>query len=136
MNKRYVLLLAAFLGITLMQAQTLSQARELFNQGKYAEALPAFQRLVKQSPSNANYNYWYGACCVETGADSLATPYLEKAAKRKVLDAYPYLTRAQMAQYLYDEAVETCEDYIELLTAKRKRPPMPRPHWHVPAWLP
>ena len=39
MNKRYVLLLAAFLGITLMQAQTLSQARELFNQGKYAEAL-------------------------------------------------------------------------------------------------
>lgn len=120
MNKRYVLLLAAFLGITLMQAQTLSQARELFNQGKYAEALPAFQRLVKQSPSNANYNYWYGACCVETGADSLATPYLEKAAKRKVLDAYPYLTRAQMAQYLYDEAVETCEDYIKLLTAKKK----------------
>ena len=120
MNKRYVLLLAAFLGITLMQAQTLSQARELFNQGKYAEALPAFQRLVKQSPSNANYNYWYGACCVETGADSLATPYLEKAAKRKVLDAYLYLTRAQMAQYLYDEAVETCEDYIELLTAKKK----------------
>ena len=42
---------------------------------------------MKQSPSNANYNYWYGACCVETGADSLATPYLEKAAKRKVLDA-------------------------------------------------
>ena len=59
MNKRYVLLLAAFLGITLMQAQTLSQARELFNQGKYAEALQAFQRQVKQRPSNANYNYWY-----------------------------------------------------------------------------
>ena len=58
MNKRYVLLLAAFLGITLMQAQTLSQARELFNQGKYAEALPAFQRLVKQSHSNANFIFW------------------------------------------------------------------------------
>lgn len=120
MNKKYFLLLVSLLSLSLSHAQSLSQARELFKQGKYQEALPAFKRLVKQSPSNANYNYWYGACCVETGQDSIAEPYLQKAAGRKVLEAYPYLTRMQMNQYRYDEAVENCEKYIGLLTAKKK----------------
>lgn len=120
MNKKYFLLLISLLSISLSQAQSLSQARELFKQGKFQEALPAFKRLVKQSPSNANYNYWYGACCVETGQDSIAEPYLLKAAGRKVLEAYPYLTRIQMDQYRYDEAVVNCEKYIELLTDKKK----------------
>lgn len=120
MNKRYFLLLVSLLSLSLSQAQSLSQARELFKQGKFQEALPAFKRLVKQSPSNANYNYWYGACCAETGQDSIAEQHLRKAAGRKVLEAYPYLARVQMNQYRYDEAVESCENYIELLTAKKK----------------
>ena len=120
MKKKYVLTLACLCCMLLSQAQTLSKARELFNAGSYEEALPTFRKLVKQSPSNANYNYWYGVCCMETGADSIAGPYLTKAASRKVLDAYPYLTRLQMNTYKFDDAVSTCEDYIDLLTTRKK----------------
>ena len=75
MKKKYVLTLACLCCMLLSQAQTLSKARELFNAGSYEEALPTFRKLVKQSPSNANYNYWYGVCCMETGADSIAGPH-------------------------------------------------------------
>ena len=120
MNKKYLLLTILSITACCIQAQSLSSARALFNEGKYSEALPAFRKFVKQSPSNANYNYWYGACCVETGADSLAVPYLKKAAQRKVLEAYPYLIRCQANQYLFDEAIETYDDYISLLESKKK----------------
>ena len=120
MKKKYLLCLLALAGSVVSGAQTLGKARELFRQGKYAEAIPTFQKLVKQSPSNANYNYWYGACCMETGRDSLAMPYLEKAVKRKVLDAYPYLIELQMNRYRYDDAVETGETYVELLSARKR----------------
>ena len=120
MNKKYLLLTILSITACCIQAQSLSSARALFNEGKYSEALPAFRKFVKQSPSNANYNYWYGACCVETGADSLAVPYLKKAAQRKVLEAYPYLIRCQANQYLFDEAIETYDNYISLLDSKKK----------------
>ena len=48
-------------------AQTLSQAQRWFTQGEFEKAKPVFKKLVKQSPSNASYNFWYGACCYETG---------------------------------------------------------------------
>ena len=67
------------------------KAKQLFLNGEFEQAKPAFQKLVKQAPSNANYNYWYGACCYETGRKKEAQPYLEKSAARKVIDAYRYL---------------------------------------------
>lgn len=103
-----------------MNAQSVNDARTLFKQGKYAEALPLFKRLAKQNPSNANYNYWYGACCAEVGQDSIAEVFLNKAAQRKVMDAYPYLTRVQMRSYKFDDAVTSYEDYIELLSKKKQ----------------
>ncbi len=120
MKKKYILTLAYMCYMLLTQAQTLSKARELFKEGNYTEALPTFRKFVKQSPSNANYNYWYGACCMETGADSIAEPYLAKAVSHKVLEAYPYLVRLQMSNYKFDDAVSTCETYINQLTARKK----------------
>ena len=59
------------IGITLLcgglHAQSLAEAKKLYNEGKYAEAKPAFEKLVKQAPSNSSYNHWYGVCCYETG---------------------------------------------------------------------
>ena len=54
-------------------AQSLAQAKQLFLNGEFEQAKPAFQKLVKQAPSNANYNYWYGACCYETGEKKRST---------------------------------------------------------------
>ena len=68
-------------------AQTLSQAQRWFTQGEFEKAKPVFKKLVKQSPSNASYNFWYGACCYETGEMMEGLPYLEKSAARKVINA-------------------------------------------------
>lgn len=78
MNKKYTLALIALCSMGGTFAQSLTQAKQWFEEGKFAEAKPVFQKLVKQAPSNANYNFWYGACCYETGELQESQPYLEK----------------------------------------------------------
>ena len=75
---------------SVLQAQTLTQAKQMYNEGKFAEAKPVFERLVKQVPSNASYNHWYGVCCYETGELEKAIKPLSFAVKRKVQEAYRY----------------------------------------------
>ena len=112
------------IGITLLccslQAQSLDQAKKLYNEGQYAEAKPAFEKLVKQAPSNSSYNLWYGVCCYETGDITGAEKYLKVAVKRKVQDAYRYLADVYYQTYRFDEAAEMLEDYIDLLTKKKQ----------------
>ena len=50
-----------------VSAQTLEQARTLFTKGDYEKAKPVFKKYAKSQPSNGNYNYWYGVCCLKTG---------------------------------------------------------------------
>ena len=80
------------IGITLLcgglHAQSLAEAKKLYNEGKYAEAKPAFEKLVKQAPSNSSYNHWYGVCCYETGDLTGAEKHLKVAVKRKVQEEY------------------------------------------------
>ncbi len=79
------------LGVTLicggmqLHAQSLDQAKKLYNDGKYAEAKPVFEKLVKQAPSNASYNQWYGVCCFETGDLAGAEKHLKVAVGYKTL---------------------------------------------------
>ena len=84
------------IGITLLcgglHAQSLAEAKKLYNEGKYAEAKPAFEKLVKQAPSNSSYNHWYGVCCYETGDLTGAEKHLKVAVKRKVQEAYRYMS--------------------------------------------
>jgi len=103
----------------MLSAQTLTQAKQLFDNGKYEEAKPAFRKFVKQSPGNANYNYWYGACCYETGEEAASEEYLTKAAKRNVADAFRYLAEVQAARYRFDEAAENLEKYIGMQRKKK-----------------
>lgn len=114
------------IGITLLcggiHAQSLDQAKKLYNDGKYAEAKPAFEKLVKQTPSNPSYNLWYGVCCYETGDLNAAEPHLKVAVKRKVQDAYHYLSDVYYKTFRFDAAVETLEEYIEILNKKKQDP--------------
>lgn len=94
MNKKYKLALLLLCSAGGTFAQTLSQAQKWFTNGEFDKAKPVFERLVKQSPSSANYNFWYGACCYETGELNKSLPYLEKSAKRKVINGFLYLIKA------------------------------------------
>lgn len=101
-------------------AQTLSQAQRWFTQGEFEKAKPVFRKLVKQSPSNASYNFWYGACCYETGEMMEGLPYLEKSAARKVINAYLYVSKAYYDMYRYDDAIENLEQHIYWLKQKKR----------------
>ena len=114
------------LGVTLicggmqLHAQSLDQAKKLYNDGKYAEAKPVFEKLVKQAPSNASYNQWYGVCCFETGDLAGAEKHLKVAVKRRVQDAYRYLGEVYYQTYRFNEAEEMFDEYITLLTKKKQ----------------
>ncbi len=123
MNKKRHTLAALLLALAwggTAYAQTLNQAKEWFTEGKFAEAKPVFEKLVKRAPSNANYNFWYGACCFETGELAESQPYLEKSAARKVINAYLYLGKLYYTQYRFDDAVENLEEHISWLEKKKR----------------
>ena len=120
MKKRYILPLLALCCAGGVSAQTLSQAQKWFTDKEFDKAKPVFQRLVKQSPSNANYNFWYGACCYETGELQESVPYLEKSAERKVINGFLYLSKAYFDLYRFDEAIENLEDHIYWMERKNR----------------
>lgn len=103
-----------------MHAQSLAEAKKLYNDGKYAEAKPAFEKLVKQAPANSSYNLWYGVCCYETNDLQGAEKHLKVAVKRKVQDAYRYMADVYFKTYRFDLAGEMLEDYIDLLNKKKQ----------------
>lgn len=111
---------AAMLVCCGMSAQSLDQAKKLYNEGQYAEAKPALEKLVRQAPSNSSYNLWYGVCCYETGDVEGAEKHLKVAAKRKVTDAYRYLADVYYRTYRFDEAAEMLEEHIDILTKKKQ----------------
>lgn len=83
MKKKYILsLLFGFLSMTL-SAQTLAEAKALYEKGEYKEAKPVFKKFVKTQPANGNYNLWYGVCCLKTGEPEEALKYLETAVKKE-----------------------------------------------------
>ena len=118
---RYLLLLGCLPWMTLTASgQSQEQAKRLFNDGKYAEAKPAFQKLVKRYPKNGSYNYWYGACLYETGEADKCLPYLELAAERDVREANRYLAMYYSDNYQFEESEESWETYFELMEKAKK----------------
>lgn len=111
-----IMLMTSMLGYT----QSLDQAKIYYNEGKYAEAKPVFEKLVRQSPNNSSYNQWYGVCCYETGDAEAAEKYLLVANKRKVLESYRYLAMLYSNAFRFDEAIGMWEGYIELLAKKKE----------------
>lgn len=118
--KKYILTLFALCLMGTLSAQTLSQAKRMFENAQYEKARDAFSKLIKRSPNSAEYNYYYGASLYETGELNQAVPYLEKSAKRNYIGAFRYLGKAYADLYRYDEAVENYETHIEWLVEKNR----------------
>lgn len=103
-----------------LQAQSLDQAKKLYNEGQYAEAKPAFERLVERVPSNSSYNHWYGVCCFETGDYVTAEKHLLIAVKRKVQEAYRYMGDLYFLTYRFEEAIDMYDEYISVISKKKQ----------------
>lgn len=121
MKKKYILLFLFGFLMAGVSAQTLDQARNLFTKGEYEKAKPVFGRYVKSQPANANYNYWYGVCCLKTGEPQASVKHLEFAAKKRIANAPLYLGQAYNELYRFEDAVNSYEEYIEV-QSKRRQP--------------
>lgn len=129
MNKKYILFfLFGLLSITI-SAQSLAEAKALYEKGEYEEAKPTFKKLVKTQPGNGNYNLWYGVCCLETGEPAEALKYLESAVKRRVPSGQLYLALAYNDLYRFEDAIETYETYISDLKRENAPPKRPNNYW-------
>ena len=100
--------------------QSLDQAKLLYNEGRYDEAKPVFEKLVRQSPNNSSYNQWYGVCCYETGDYENAKKHLLVANRRKVMESYRYLAMLYTDLYYFEEAEEMWEEYVSLQSKKKE----------------
>jgi len=103
-----------------LYAQSLDQAKKLYNEGQYAEAKPVFERLVERVPNNSSYNHWYGVCCFETGDYETAEKHLLFAVKRKIQESYRYMGDLYYQTYRFEEALEMYNEYIALLSKKKQ----------------
>ena len=120
MKKIYILFLLFCIFAIGASAQTLAQAKALYDKRQYEQAKPAFKKFVKSQPSNGNYNLWYGVCCLKTGEPEIAVKHLENAVKRRTPSGQFYLAQAYNDIYRFEDAVQNYEEYITDLT-KRKR---------------
>lgn len=118
--KKYIFCILALFCVNTIMAQTLSQAKKLFDSGEFVKAKEAFEKLIKRSPSSAEVNYYYGASLYETGELDKCVPYLEKSAKRDYIGAFRYLGKAYADLYRYEEAVDNYEIHIEWLDEKNR----------------
>lgn len=121
MKKKYILFLfLCLMGMT-AKAQSLAQAKALYERGEYAKAKPTFKRFAKSQPGNGNYCLWYGVCCLKTNEADVSVKYLETAVKKRIPSGQLYLAQAYHTLYRFEDAIKVYEDYIADLT-KRKRP--------------
>lgn len=106
-------LFACMLAVSAL-AQSRAVMRKMFNDGKYEEAKPIFEKLLKANPRNSEYSYWYAACCLETNDTVDVRELLEFAVSRKITNAHRYLGDYHYGKMNYPEAVECYENFIDL----------------------
>ena len=114
---RYILytLFACMLAVG-ASAQSRAVMRKMFNDGKFEEAKPIFEKLLKANPKNSEYSYWYAACCLETGDTTDVRGLLEFAISRKIVNAHRYLGDYYFGKNNYPSAAECYEEFLDLAT--------------------
>lgn len=108
-----ILFLLIFCISSFIQAQTQSQAKALYSKGEYRKALPAFRNELKLNPKDANLNFWYGVCLLETKSQETALPYLKFAKEKHISEANHYLAKYYLTISSPDIALTYLNKYLE-----------------------
>lgn len=113
-----------FAGIIVTSLTTLAgpldDAKSLYNNGLYEDAVEALTRIVKSSPRDGSANFYLGASLYELGKYSDAIAPLKVAAGRNVIDAYRLLALCELKEYNADEAASYMESWDAALKKARK----------------
>lgn len=119
MKRLYTLILAV---VTLLSvaAAPIDEAKRLYNEGEYEQALEKLQALHNRSPRDGNVNYWLGMTLIALDCEEDAIQYLQTAQDRNVADAALRLGMIEMKQYHPEEA-RAHFDVYERLQKRAKR---------------
>lgn len=94
-------------------------------EARYYRALPLYEQLLADEPTNANYNYKIGLCYLNSAEKLKSTSFLEQAILnaskgymemqygevKAPVSAYLFLARAYHLDYKFDEAIQAAEKY-------------------------
>lgn len=112
MKKKHVIFLVLLSTIiTALQGQSLDDARGWYLEGRYADALPLFQKAYRDDPANAALNQWLGVSLLKTGRIVEAEQYLLIADEKKIPEAPLYLGELYSKQYRFEEAAKAFDKY-------------------------
>lgn len=110
-NRFYIIHIFLLFFCLTAKGQTLDDAKNWYQEGRYAEALPIFKAEYESNPKNASINQWLGVCLFEIGRIMEAQPYLEFASGRRIPEAYIYLGELYAQLYRFNDAEKEFEKY-------------------------
>ena len=110
-NKHILFTLLLSTSLFVLQGQTIDDARSWYLEGRYADALPLFQKAYNDDPTNPALNQWLGVSLLKTGKIVEAAQYLTFAEEKKIPEATLYLGELFSKQYRFDDAEKAYEKY-------------------------
>ena len=113
MKKIFCITIFCLVAVVGAFAQSRESMKRMFDEGRFAEAKPLFEKLLAKSPKNSEYNYWYAACCIETADTVDVEEMLEFAASRNIVKAHWYLGRWYAQQQDYSSAVDSYSEFMD-----------------------
>lgn len=88
-----------------------AEARKLFDNGHYEEALPVFRDLTRLYPNDQNLNYYLGACLAETNQFTDETKRALDIAKKEIPESYFYLGKYFHVRSDWKNAIQNYERF-------------------------
>lgn len=119
----YSLILLISAATTVSAAKPLDEAKRLFLDGQYEEALPRLEALKKSSPRDGNVNYYLGATLFALGRYDRAEAPLKTAEGRGVTDASRMLAIIALDAYRLDDASDALDTWEAKLKKAKKSAP-------------
>lgn len=119
----YSLILLLTAALTAMAAKPLDEAKRLYLDGKYEEALPRLEALRKSSPRDGNVNYYLGSTLYALGRYNEAEAPLKVAEGRGVTDASRLRAVIALDAYRLDDASEALDTWEAKLKKNKKQAP-------------
>ncbi len=90
------------------------EAKEHFSHHNFIAAIPVYKQLLKEDPTNIEYNHNLGLCYLYTNINkALAIPYLETASKQNKIEKQIFFDLGLAYQYAsrFDDAIKSYDKF-------------------------